>query len=218
MLNMDFTQPVIIDTEAQPWLPSPAAGVERKPLARQDAESGHATSIVRYAAGARFKSHPHPLGEEILVLDGVFSDEHGDYPAGTYIRNPDGSSHAPFSTDGCTLFVKLYQIQPGDDATVRTNMHNALWTQHVDGYQLLELHRHQEERVCLIRWTPSATAHAFTPAKDAEILVLNGALRCGDTEYSEGHWLRLPEAAPLAPAQETETLIWLKQGHLERTT
>ena len=61
---------------------------ERKLLEREEAERGRATSIVRYAAGAAFNTHEHPLGEEIFVLEGVFSDENGDYPAGTYIRNP----------------------------------------------------------------------------------------------------------------------------------
>src|SRR3546814_19133756 len=58
-------------------------------------------------------AHGHPQGEGILVLDGVFSDEHGDYPAGTFLLNPAGFRHAPFSEDGCILFVKLCQF-PGE--------------------------------------------------------------------------------------------------------
>ena len=100
MLNVDFSKQVVIRTSDMPWVASPAPGVERKLLAREGAESGHATSIVRYAPGAAFSRHMHPFGEEILVLDGVFSDENGDYPAGTYLRNPPGSGHAPFSKDG----------------------------------------------------------------------------------------------------------------------
>ena len=81
MLNMDFAQQLFINTQTQPWQPSPMAGVDRKPLAREDTESGHATSIVRYAPNSHFNTHFHPKGEEILVLAGIFSDEHGDYPA-----------------------------------------------------------------------------------------------------------------------------------------
>src|SRR5690554_8141222 len=97
MLNMDFSKRVVIRTQEQDWGPSPAAGVERKPLAREEAERGHATSVLRYAPGASFSRHEHPLGEEILVLDGVFSDETGHYPAGTYVLNPPDSGHPPFS-------------------------------------------------------------------------------------------------------------------------
>lgn len=119
MLHMNFAERVVIETASQSWLPSPMPGVWRKPLARAQAEAGHATSIVRYEAGSRFSAHTHPRGEEILVLDGVFSDEDGDYPAGSYLRNPAGSQHSPFSVDGCTLLVKLHQFQAGDQDRVR---------------------------------------------------------------------------------------------------
>lgn len=114
MLNMDFAKKVVVRSAEEQWQASPAVGVERKLLEREEAERGRATSIVRYAAGAAFNTHEHPLGEEIFVLEGVFSDENGDYPAGTYIRNPPGSHHAPFSREGCTLFVKLHQFANHD--------------------------------------------------------------------------------------------------------
>ena len=114
MLNMNFAQRVVIDTESMPWVASPAKGVWRKPLEREDAESGYTTSVVRYDAGSRFNTHPHPMGEEIFVLEGIFSDEQGDYPAGTYLRNPPGSQHAPFSDQGCTILVKLNQFDESD--------------------------------------------------------------------------------------------------------
>jgi len=75
-------------------------------LSRDDA-TGVATSIVRYSPGASYPAHSHPGGEEILVLEGTFADEHGRYPAGTYLRNPPGSTHHPYSPDGRVLFVKL---------------------------------------------------------------------------------------------------------------
>jgi hypothetical protein len=82
-------------------------------------EVARATSIVRYAPHSRFSAHTHGGGEEFLVLDGVFQDEHGDYPAGTYIRNPPTSSHTPGSKPGCTIFVKLWQFDPDDRTPVR---------------------------------------------------------------------------------------------------
>ena len=105
MLNMDLSERVVIDTRQQTWVASPMPGVWRKPLAREDAERGHATSVVRYDPGSRFSAHDHPGGEEILVLSGTFSDHTGDYRAGTYFRNPVGFRHAPFSDEGCELLV-----------------------------------------------------------------------------------------------------------------
>ena len=113
-LNLDFEKRVVINADELEWIASPAKGVWRKQFERAAEESGRVTSIVRYDAGASFKPHAHPNGEEILVLEGVFSDENGDYPAGTYLRNPPGSLHAPFSKDGCVIFVKLDQFQSDD--------------------------------------------------------------------------------------------------------
>ena len=105
-LNSDFNQRAVILPEQYQFVDSPLSGVSRMMLDRAGGEVARATSIVRYAAGSGYSSHTHDGGEEILVLEGVFSDEHGDYPAGTYLRNPPGTSHQPFSRDGCTLLVK----------------------------------------------------------------------------------------------------------------
>ena len=107
MLNMNFDTRVVINTASQEWQPSPIAGVFRKPLAREDAERGHATSIVRYDANTRFREHGHPLGEEIFVLEGTVYDEHGSYPKGTWLRSPHLSRHHPFTKqDGALIYVK----------------------------------------------------------------------------------------------------------------
>ncbi len=103
-LNMDFTQTVCLRPENQEWVTSPADGVWRARLERTAEESGHVSSFVKFEPGSYFPSHTHPNGEEIYVLEGVFSDESADYPAGTYIRNPPGSRHKPFTKEGCTLF------------------------------------------------------------------------------------------------------------------
>ena len=152
MLNMDFNQRVVIETSSMDWVPSPSPGVLRKPLAREEKERGHATSIVRYEPGSRFKSHGHPLGEEILVLDGVFSDESGSYGQGMYFRNPPGSSHAPFSEEGCLLFVKLHQFQADDDASVAIDTRSAQWLPGQGGLTVMPLHSHGGENVALVKW------------------------------------------------------------------
>ncbi|MDI3324098.1 cupin domain-containing protein [Pontibacterium granulatum] len=214
MLNMDFSQRVVIDTNELDWVASPAAGVERKPLARAEAETGHATSIVRYAPGAKFASHLHPYGEEILVLDGVFSDEHGDYPAGTYIRNPHNSKHAPFSEQGCTILVKLYQFDVEDQTTVRIDTNNAEWLPGQGNLQVMPLHSYGTEHVALVKWP---AGERFVPHRHAggeEILVLSGTFIDEHGRYPAGTWLRSPHMSAHFPYVEEETVIWVKTGHL----
>ena len=119
-INDDLTKPVTVHSAALDWIPSPAPGVDRKMLFRIGEEKARATSIVRYAAGSAFPPHTHTGGEEFVVLDGIFQDEHGDYPAGSYIRNPPGTSHMPASAGGCSIFVRLWQFRAEDrDQTVR---------------------------------------------------------------------------------------------------
>jgi len=127
LLNADFEQRVVIATDQLPWVASPQAGVERRMLDRIGGEVARATSLVRYAADSSFPSHAHALGEEFLVLEGTFSDEQGDYPAGTYVRNPPGSRHAPRTAGGCTILVKLRQMNPLEQRRVVVDTTTAHW-------------------------------------------------------------------------------------------
>ncbi|WP_462158880.1 cupin domain-containing protein [Pseudoalteromonas sp. GB56] len=214
MLNMDFAEKLAIKTAEQPWLASPAKGVWRKPLEREEKESGHTTSIVKYEAGSRFKPHPHPLGEEIFVLEGVFSDEHGDYPAGTYIRNPPNSVHAPFSEQGCVIFVKLNQFDEHDAVTVRINTNETSWQPGQGGLQVMPLHSYEHEHTALVKWPPG---EQFVPHRHfggEEILVLSGEFIDEHGSYPQGTWLRSPHMSEHTPYVDEQTVILVKVGHL----
>ncbi|WP_339879297.1 cupin domain-containing protein [Pseudidiomarina gelatinasegens] len=214
MINMDFSKKVVVRSAEADWQPSPAEGVERKPLEREDAERGRASSIVRYAPGARFATHQHPLGEEIFVLEGVFSDEKGDYPAGTYIRNPPGSQHAPFSDEGCTLFVKLHQFASSDDATVRINTNTSPWLQGQGGLQVMPLHSFETEHCALVKWPAGEVFKPHRHFGGEEILVLSGEFMDEHGRYPAGTWIRSPHNSAHTPFVERATIIYVKTGHL----
>ena len=155
MINANLKEPVFVNTHALPWIESPLPGVQRRMLERDGDEVARATSIVRYAPGSDFSPHTHGGGEEFLVLDGIFSDEHGDYPAGTYVRNPTGSSHRPSSKDGCTIFVKLRQMDPDDQQQVRIDTGTTAWSPgRVPGAEKLHLYTRGTEEVALVRLEP----------------------------------------------------------------
>jgi anti-sigma factor ChrR (cupin superfamily) len=205
---------VVIDTARQEWVASPMPGVWRKPLAREDTEQGHATSIVRYEPGARFSPHDHPRGEEILVLEGVFSDETGDYPAGTYFRNPEGFRHAPFSDEGCVLLVKLHQFQSDDDQHIVVDTRNASFQSGSGNLQVLPLHQHNSEQVALVRWPAGEHFEDHRHFGGEEIYVIKGQLRDEHGSYRAGTWIRSPHLSRHFPYVDEETLIWVKVGHL----
>jgi anti-sigma factor ChrR (cupin superfamily) len=109
MINANFDERVVLHADDIAWRDSPMPGVSRRPLDRIGDEIARATTIVRYAPNSSFSAHTHDGGEEFIVLEGVFQDEHGDFPAGSYIRNPPTSRHTPGSRDVCVIFVKLWQ-------------------------------------------------------------------------------------------------------------
>jgi anti-sigma factor ChrR (cupin superfamily) len=216
MLNMDFSQKVIINTDKQEWVQSPKPGVWRKPLAREEAERGHATSIVRYDPGASFNEHGHPLGEEIFVLKGTFSDESGDYEEGTYFRNPEGFRHTPFSTQGCEILVKLHQFQPGDDAHIQVEPAAQQWEQLDNGLEQLDLHAYGTERVALIRWPAGLEIAQHQHSGGEEVYVVDGMFADEFGAYPAGTWMRSPIGSKHSPRAEKKSLLWIKVGHLSQ--
>ena len=214
MLNMNFSERVVIDTQQQPWLPSPAQGVWRKPLEREAKESGHTSSIVKYDAGSQFATHKHPLGEEIFVLEGVFSDENGDYPTGSYLRHPPGSQHAPFSHEGCVILVKLNQFDPRDLDVVKMNTQQTEWLQGIGGLQVMPLHEFEHEHTALVKWPKGETFQPHRHFGGEEILVLSGKFQDEQGEYPRHTWIRSPHMSGHFPFVEEETIILVKTGHL----
>jgi anti-sigma factor ChrR (cupin superfamily) len=214
-IHADLTQRAVVDANALPWVASPLPGVERRMLERDGGEVARATSIVRYAPRSRFDAHTHGGGEEFLVLDGVFSDEAGDFPRGMYVRNPVGSRHTPFSEEGATIFVKLRQFDPDDQAFVRIDTTSAEWQPGpADGLSVMPLHRYGTEHVALVKWE-AGTRHArHEHPLGEEILVLSGTLADEFGTYPAGTWLRNPPESAHHPYSDEGCVIYLKTGHL----
>jgi anti-sigma factor ChrR (cupin superfamily) len=215
LLNKNFDERVVIDTQNAEWVPSPVAGVDRIMLDRLGAEDARATSIVRFAAGSRFTPHEHLLGEEFLVLSGVFSDEYGDYPAGSYVRNPPGSRHAAYSEGGCELFVKVRQFDAADNVRVMIDTKNAVFRQGlVPGLSVLPLHEFGTEHAALVRWAPGTKFQPHMHWGGEEILVLEGVFSDEHGDYPAGTWIRSPHRSVHNPYSEPGCLIYVKVGHL----
>ena len=216
--HADLSQRAVLDTNDLAWVPSPMPRVERRMLDRRGGEIARATSIVRYAPGSAFERHSHGGGEEILVLEGVFQDEQGEYPAGTYLRNPVGSSHAPFSEEGCTLLVKLQQMHPADQARLVIDTSSSTWvTGLVSGLKVMPLHAYGSEHVALVRWAPGTIFQSHSHPGGEEILVLEGMFQDEHGAYPAGSWLRNPPGSLHCPWSEIGCTIWVKTGHLPAT-
>jgi anti-sigma factor ChrR (cupin superfamily) len=216
-INAEFNQRVVISPDEYQWVASPIAGVERMMLDRIGDEIARATSLVRYHPNSVFASHTHEGGEEILVLEGTFGDEHGAYPTGTYLRNPIGTSHTPrVQEDGAILFVKLHQFDRNDCQAVSIDTQRSSWRQGlVDGLQVMPLHEFQGEHVALVRWAPNTLFNAHKHWGGEEIFVLEGTFYDEHGCYPKGTWIRSPHLSQHSPyTKDDGALIYVKTGHL----
>jgi hypothetical protein len=212
-LNADFKNRVVVHSEQLEWNASPMPGVDRRMLDRIGGEVARATTIVRYAPGSKFSEHTHTGGEEFIVLDGVFQDEHGDFPEGTYVRNPPTTAHTPGSAPGCTIFVKLWQFDMDDRNQFRKTMADELGAP-VNGVATAELHRDAREAVTYSQLDAGAVLEN-SDAGGVEMLVIAGSVSQGGDTLGKGAWLRLPEGVALsATAGSDGAKLWIKTGHL----
>jgi anti-sigma factor ChrR (cupin superfamily) len=216
MINMNFDQRVIINTNECSWVITSNRGIWRKKLERESAKGGHVTSVVRYNPGTFFATHCHPNGEEILVLEGTFSDESGDYTKGMYIRNPPGSKHTPFSKEGCVLFVKLNQFSRYDTKQLRIDTTNAKWLPGHGNLQVMPLHEIGGEHVALVKWPPGERFHPHLHYGGEEIYVVSGEFNDEHGTYPAGTWIRNPHMSLHNPYVIVETVILVKVGHLPK--
>lgn len=215
-INAEFDKRVVVHSQDMEWVASPMPGVERRALDRVGGEVARATTIVRYAPGSKFSPHVHTGGEEFVVLDGVFQDEHGDFPAGSYIRNPPESSHTPGSEPGCVIFVKLWQFDMNDRTHVRLRTDHMFGIPHRDlpGINVTPLYRDNIEEVSMLEFEAGATFSRPLP-QGAEILVLSGDLTDGVDHLKRHSWLRVPVGGHVnSKAGANGAKVWMKTGNL----
>ena len=213
-LNADYSQRVVLNHHDLDWVGSPQSGVERRMLERAGSEVAKATTIVRYLPDSKFEPHMHEFGEEILVLEGVFSDENGEYPAGTYLMNPPGSSHAPRSDSGCLLFVKLRHLGVDQQQREVVDTRTADWHQGmVPGLTVMPLMT-QGLGSTLVRWAPKTYFSPHRHFGGEEIFVVNGVFEDENGRYPSGSWMRSPHMSTHKPFSEEGCTIFVKTGHL----
>jgi len=215
-LNADFSQRAVLENANMQWETSEADGVLRKRLERINTKPEPVTTIVRYQDDSAFPAHQHIKGEEIYVLEGTFSDNHGDYQAGSYLRNPAGTSHSPFSKQGCTIFVKLQQFQASDVMQLHIQTKQQKWLPGlVPGLSVMPLHEHKNEHVALVKWDANTIFQPHLHVGGEEIFVLEGTFEDEFGSYPKGTWLRNPSNSTHTPFTREGCVIYVKTGHLE---
>ncbi len=211
-INADLSQRAVVNSNELEWVDSPLAGVKRRMLERDGEEVARATSLVKYDPDSYFDAHTHTGGEEFLVLDGVFSDEMGDFPKGMYVRNPIGSKHKPHTKEGTTIFVKLRQFEPDDKEYVRIDTNQTQWlADNVNGVSIMPLHEFGTEQVALIKCQPETQLPDYANEAGEEVFVLSGSLSEESATYSAGAWIRNPAGCRCKFYSKEGCLLYVKE-------
>jgi len=216
-LNADLSLRASLNINQLEWENSPSAGVQRLRLEADDDSPPveRVTTIVHFAPKSSFSGHVHPGGEEFLVLDGTFSDQHADYPKGYYVRNPKGTGHAPHSDEGCTIIVKLWQMHPDDDQQLAINTNDeSLWTSDPETGDVLGLFKADYETVEMLRWYKNMQFNNLKFKGGVEYFILNGSFSDDTDTYTEGSWLRLPAGSKQNININEDCLLLRKTSHL----
>ncbi|MGI2260698.1 cupin domain-containing protein [Shewanella sp. GXUN23E] len=211
-LNADFSAAVILSAPALKYAPTPMPGVRRMMFERVgDEVARRATSCVTYQAGSHFSPHTHPGGEEYLVLSGTFSDQRGDFSAGWYVRNPPGSSHAPFTREGCEIFVKLSQIPDDETDFLQLDTRAANWQSLSDAEEELLLWQSGNELTCLHR-VQAGFCRQYRESDVLELFVIDGAIDFNGQLLAEHSWLRMPPHSRITLKAHGAAQFYLKIG------
>ena len=216
-INSDLTLRANLNINNLTWEESSSVGVQRL---RLEAEGDippveRVTTIVRFAPESAFSGHVHGGGEEFLVLEGTFSDQHADYPKGYYVRNPKGTGHAPHSDEGCTILVKLWQMHPDDKKQLAINTHDEnLWTKDDIFGDVLPLFEADYESVCMMHWSRGMKLSNLIFDAGVEYYIIHGRFYDDESSYTEGSWLRLPVGSKQNITVTEDCLVLRKTGHL----
>lgn len=219
-INSDISKRVAIQQSTLPWMATPWAGIQIRALENGGETTARATAIIKCASGSRIVDCTRDLGGEIMVLDGVLTDEFGSYGKGTYIKasyatNRPGSDHACESASGCTLFVKRQHLAMDDDRRIVVDTATMPWYQGlVDGLSVMPLSEFGTQHTALVRWAPGTRFNPHRHYGGEEIYVLDGVFEDEHGRYPAGSWLRSPHLSAHCPFSIEGCTIFVKVGHL----
>lgn len=171
------------------------------------------TMLTRFDPGGFFPLHGHPGGEEILVLQGNFADETGVYPPGSYMLNPEGFIHRPYSEEGCLTFVKLRQHGGKNRQQVKTNLYELPWQPGaIPGIEMKPLYQQMgfPEKVWIERWQANTALSNMVESEVKEIFVIEGTWSDELGSYPAGSWLRYSPNCHYSPSSETGCMVYVK--------
>ena len=215
-INYDIDKKIVVHADRANWRRDPSGMMDLLYLDLVDSEKSVATMLMRLRKRALLPVETLNGGKELLVLEGDFQDERGNYPVGSYMRFPPGSRQEPYSDNGGLLFAKTWQFSPRDRAHVNIDAYSQyrLAPRKRPGVQIQHLFGDNREDVRIEHWDANHRI-VLNQCNGLEVFVLSGGFFEPSTVYKKHSWLRLPPNQPLrAIVGDKGARVFIKEGHL----
>ncbi|MBN3908794.1 MAG: cupin domain-containing protein [Nostoc sp. NMS1] len=220
-INENLSVRVAVLSTSLPWYDTEFTGIWYICFESDNEVQDHpVTMLSRFDPGGFFELHGHPGGEEILVLQGNFVDETGIYLPGTYILNPEGFIHHPYSDEGCLTFVKLRQHGGKNRQQVRKNIYELPWQSGIiPQIEVKPLYQQIDfpEKVWIERWQPGTALFNVVESEVKEIFVIEGTWSDELGNYPASSWLRYPPGYSYSPSSAKGCMVYVKTYPLDTT-
>lgn len=216
-INADCTKLVILRPDQMVWEGTDQTGVSRIILERvNDSLLGRETSLARLAPNTELTPEVLETRMEIFVVEGAFSDGHGEYEARTFIMNPPGTTFTGATREGCVIYVKRLNGFGGGGEPVAIDTSTADWTpfgQRVA--EVIHFYKDDERDVTarVGKVFPNAQLMEHDHPGGEEVLILEGSFKDQFGEGLPGTWLRYPIGLAHAPSTGDEgALVYIRDG------
>ncbi len=212
--NADYSKRIAILPDKNAWSETGMSGIRYKLLESCCEPYPRRTLLLQCDPGSTIDQQGEQNELEFFVLRGEISDQNNNYPVSTYVRNPEGCSHA-HSEQGCSVFIKLSQIHEEDQGQriINTRRESKWLPGPSEGIQIYPLHVWDTESIFLIRWKLAAHFKPIMDPKGEEILVIEGELQDEFGRYPKGSWIRNPTAIWQSWVATAGTVVYYKNGH-----
>lgn len=206
-MNDKYEKKALINTNDLEWSNNKLKGVSKKLLSKINNEE---TAIIKIEENCKLNTNSNTNSVEILVLEGTYINEYGEFKSGTYLRlSSEDEALVIAGKIGCIIFRKVNHFNDeSENIIIDTN--NTLWLKGHGNLGVMPLF----EQTALVKWPKN---EKFIPHKHwggEEIFVLEGTFMDEYGMYPKGTWIRSPHLSEHFPYVEDETIIFVKTGHL----
>ena len=205
-INTDYDTAIAIEESTLAWQKDDELKVLKKIFSK---DGDKETALIQIDKDSEYLKSTKINSVEVFVLEGVYTNEYGDFESGTYLKFTKEQESKIKTSSSCEVFKKINYEQIRDEDVV-VKMSESYWSQGQGNLRVMGL----SENTALVLWPQNERFIEHSHWGGEEIFVLKGTFIDEHGRYSVGTWLRNPHLSKHYPYVEDETIILVKTGHM----